>query len=234
MKESITSGPLRIIMTADGSHTIFVPHLNESYHSTFGALTESMHVFIREGFHRLNGYESVSVFEIGFGTGLNALLTYLEAAKGRINICYHAIENQPLKSGIVDLLNYPDLLPGREVTAEIFDKMHRAAWDSYVPIGPGFTLHKIKADLSTYDPVFRSHIVYFDAFAPARQPEMWRKENFQKISNIMHPGGILVTYCVQGAVKRNLKATGFQVEILPGPPGKRHILRAMKDPEHGR
>ncbi|MBN2481984.1 MAG: tRNA (5-methylaminomethyl-2-thiouridine)(34)-methyltransferase MnmD [Bacteroidales bacterium] len=221
------SEPLHIRTTADGSHTVFFSQLNEHYHSTFGALTESMHVFIRAGFDCLSGYKAVTVFEVGFGTGLNALLTLIATAKNNCTTVYHTIEDHPLDEKLIHLLNYADLLPGR-TTVEIFHKLHRAPWDSCVHIDKRFILHKIKADFLVFNPGFHYDIVYFDAFAPAKQPEMWRKDNFEKIYTMLNPGGILVTYCVQGEVKRNIKATGFQLETLPGPPGKREMLRAKK------
>ena len=222
------SEPLQLITTGDGSNTIFVPWLNEHYHSVYGAITESMHVFVEAGFNFLRECKSVSVFEIGFGTGLNALLTFEAAARRKTNTLYHTIEEHPLDKKLYMLLNYADLLPGPATTAEAFQKIHEATWDSYVSVGSGFTLHKIKSDFLTYNPVFHYDIVYFDAFAPAKQPEMWRKEHFKKLYQMLNPGGLLVTYCVQGQVKRNLKASGFYVETLPGPPGKREILRAWK------
>lgn len=222
------SESLQLIITRDGSHTVFVPHLNEHYHSTFGAMRESMHIFIQEGFNCMGDRKSFSVFEIGFGTGLNALLTYAAAVKKKNSITYHAIEKHPLDNRVIHDLNYTNLISDRKKSGNAFKQIHQAAWDTYVSIDPCFTIHKIKADFLTYIPAFHYDVVYYDAFGPAKQPEMWRKENFNKIHRMLNPEGILVTYCVQGQVKRNLKATGFHVEILPGPAGKRHMLRARK------
>ncbi len=221
------SESLQLITTRDGSHTIYVPRLNEHYHSTFGAANESTHIFIQAGFNCMGDRKSFSVFEIGFGTGLNALLTYA-ACKNKNNIIYHAIEKHPLDNQLLHELNYTNYIFDRKMSVNAFKQIHQASWDTYVSINPCFTIHKIKADFLTYIPDFHYDVVYFDAFAPAKQPEMWRRKNFNKIYRMLNPRGILVTYCVQGQVKRNLRASGFHVEILPGPQGKRHILRARK------
>lgn len=222
------SESLQIITTRDGSHTIFVPCISEHYHSIFGAVRESTHIFIQAGFNFLSDRKSFSVFEIGFGTGLNALLTYVAAAKKRNKIIYHAIEKHPLDNRLLHDLNYTNFISDRKKSGNAFKLMHQAAWNTYVSIDPCFTIHKIKDDFLTYSPSFHYDVVYFDAFAPAKQPEMWRKENFNKIYHMLNPEGILVSYCVQGQVKRDLKTTGFHVEILHGPQGKRHMLRARK------
>lgn len=213
--------------TADGSNTLFVPELDEHYHSVKGALTESQHIFIQMGLNHSQA-ESPHVLEIGFGTGLNAFLTLLEAEKQQRKVCFTSIERYPLKEDIVRKLGYPEIIAPEK--SEKFYALHTAPWNQSVEISPCFTLHKIEGDFTHFD--FQSHydVVYFDAFAPEKQPEMWSQPLFDRLYRQMNPGGILTTYCAKGVVRRMLQAAGFTVERLPGPPsGKREILRASKD-----
>lgn len=218
---------IKLEPTADGSNTLYVPELNEHYHSVKGALTESKHIFIQMG---LNYSQAVNlrVLEIGFGTGLNAFLTLLEAEKSQRTIHFTSIERFPLSEEIVRKLAYPETIAPEE--CEKFYTLHTASWNQEVKISPYFTLHKIEGDFTHFS--FREYydVVYFDAFAPEKQPEMWSQTLFNNLYNQMNPGGILTTYCAKGVVRRMLQTAGFTVERLPGPPGgKREILRATKE-----
>lgn len=217
---------IQIEQTADGSNTLFVPELNEHYHSVKGALTESEHIFIRTGLQHCP-LDSVNVLEIGFGTGLNAFLTLLEAEKTGRHILYTTLERYPLDRQTVEQLHYPELIAPDK--ADLFFALHRATWDTPQTITPQFTLLKIETDFTQFLFKYRYNVVYFDAFAPEKQPEMWNKKLFDYLYNVIYPGGILTTYCAKGAVRRMLQEAGFNVERLPGPPGgKREILRATK------
>jgi tRNA U34 5-methylaminomethyl-2-thiouridine-forming methyltransferase MnmC len=225
---------VRIVITGDDSNTLFVPELNEHYHSTHGALTESLHVFIRSGLECFAGREEISIFEAGFGTGLNAFLTALSARRLGLKVRYFTLEKYPVDPQMVKLLNYPDLLKDAEDAAEVlFSAIHDAKWETMVEINPFFHLKKMNRDLCGYIPDTLYDLVYFDAFAPDKQPEMWTLEIMQRIVLAMKPGGIFTTYCVKGSVKRVLKECGLNVEKLPGPPGKREILRGRKGEVRG-
>ena len=212
--------------TADGSNTLFVPELNEHYHSVKGALTESEHIFIRMGLEH-HPSPSPRVLEIGFGTGLNAFLTLLYAEKAQRTVHYTTIERYPVAPDLISRLGYPErICPER---AEDFYALHRAAWEKDVPLTPYYILHKVQADFTSYSFPEQYDVVYFDAFAPEKQPEMWSRELFARLFAGLRTGGILTTYCAKGVVRRTLQAVGFTVERLPGPPGgKREILRASK------
>ena len=208
--------------TADGSATLYVPRLDEHYHSVKGARTESQHIFVDMGL-KACPVPAPHILEIGFGTGLNALLTLEEAERSHRTVHYTGVERYPLAWKEVEPLHYSD--------HPLFPAMHRAPWETDVPLTPGFTLHKMQVDareLSTH-PLPPVHVVYFDAFAPEKQPEMWDEALFRHLYQLMAPAGILTTYCAKGAVRRMLQSIGFRVERLPGPPGgKREILRAVK------
>ena len=213
-----------IKITGDGSATLFVPQLKEHYHSIHGAVQESMHVFIRMGLGELTPGD-IAVLEIGFGTGLNMLLTLLHGRNFR-SIGYHAVENDPLEWELVQLLKYEEYLSLPPETGEVFRKIHLADWNSTQKLSENFVLHKIGIDLTDYLPGSNFDLIYFDAFAPAVQPELWEEDVFIKLYRALHPGGILVTYCAKGEVRRKLQDIGYNVERLPGPPGKREMLRA--------
>lgn len=213
--------------TADGSDTLYVPELNEHYHSVKGALTESAHIFIQMGLNHAQA-ANPRVLEIGFGTGLNAFLTLLEAEKSQRAIHFTSIERFPLSEDIVRKLSYPETIAPEE--CERFYALHTAPWNQEVKISPYFTLHKIEGDFTHFSFSECYDVVYFDAFAPEKQPEMWSQPLFDNLYRQMNPGGILTTYCAKGVVRRMLQAAGFTVERLPGPPGgKREILRATKE-----
>ena len=216
----------KIEQTADGSFTLFVPEMNEHYHSVKGALTESLHIFIREGLQASRA-EAPAVLEFGFGTGLNAYLTLLEAERTGRKVFYTTLECFPLEEKLIQQLHYTDAASSRE--ADLFRELHRAAWNTPVDITPHFTLLKVETDATQYAFSDDYDVVYFDAFAPDKQPEMWSEELFSRIHAHLRPQGILTTYCAKGSVRRMLLAAGFEVERLAGPPGgKREILRARK------
>ena len=216
-----------IIITKDNSHTLFVPDLNEHYHSIFGAIKESMHVFINAGLRHI-GRRSTKIFEVGFGTGLNTLLTLVEALQSGMEVCYYAIDNYILDLTTIKQLNYPDLLLLDEETRQVFYRMHSQPWDKEIKLADNFKLIKIKSDITKFQITFQYDLVYFDAFAPDKQPGMWSSEIFKKLYNSLSEGGILVTYCAKGNVKRTLRSAGFTVTSIPGPPGKREMIRASK------
>ncbi len=210
--------------TEDGSATLFVPSLNEHYHSVKGAHTESQHIFVEMGLNASQATEP-RILEIGFGTGLNALLTLETVESASRKVYYTGVELYPLPWNTVAQLGYS--------TNPLFETLHTAPWEQDVAITPHFTLHKVQEDVATGHLSFvgnaRYDVVYFDAFAPEKQPEMWSEELFSHIFVILNKGGILTTYCAKGSVRRMLQAVGFLVERLPGPPGgKREILRAQK------
>lgn len=214
-----------IIITSDGSHTLYVADIDEHYHSINGALQESLHIFIKNGFETSTA-KHVNILEIGFGTGLNALLTAISAEKNKREVFYTAIEKYPLPQTITDILNYETLVTGAQ--HGILRQIHQVSWNCNHSITQHFTIRKIKADATKNIPEGKYHVIYFDAFAPNKQPEMWTKEIFEKIFLFTLKSGILVTYSAKGEVKRNLTSCGFNVAVLPGPPGKRHIIRAIK------
>ena len=215
-------------ISGDGSHTLFVPSLNEHYHSTRGAIRESRHVFIETGLQPCNKQE-IELLEIGFGTGLNAFLTLLEAEERGKKVTYTAIERYPLGLDEAKKLNYAEqLVPSRE---ELFLQLHASAWGDRVEITPTFHLKKLEMDvhqLSEYHPEALFDVIYYDAFAPGKQPGMWTREIFERLYALSDKGALLTTYCAKGDVRRMLQAVGYQVERLPGPPGKREMLRALK------
>lgn len=214
--------------TEDGSHTFFVPELDEHYHSTHGAIQESRHVFIDAGLRQCVKSE-INVLEIGFGTGLNAFLALLEAENKSKKIDFTSLELYPIPLSDAEKLNYADLIDSTK--KDVFDKLHRAEWGKWHQITLYFSLLKQQVDFSKpsdFHPENRFDVVFFDAFAPEKQPEMWTQAIFDKIYSLCNPDAVLTTYCAKGAVRRMLQASGFSVERLPGPPGKREMLRAVK------
>lgn len=215
--------------TADGSFTLKLKHYDEQYHSLHGALQESQHVFIKYGLRSFDvPPDPVCILEVGLGTGLNAFLTGREALLLKKPVFYDAIEAFPLKKSVTDQLDYPSLFP-EEWNRELFDRIHQAGPDQTLNIKNNFfircffqKLQLVNLKEDTY------HVVYFDAFGPDTQPEMWTPEIFEKVAASMKSGGRLVTYCVKGTVKRAMRAAGLKVEKLPGPPGKREMSRAIK------
>lgn len=211
--------------TADGSSTLCSARFGAHYHSLHGAVTESEHIFINAGLKAIIENQ-IDILEVGFGTGLNAALTASIAMENGLKINYTSLELFPLSSAEYDLLNYPTALPGQ--TAELWRIICSAPWDQEKKINEGFLVEKLKVDFTKWIPNKKFNLIYFDAFAPNDQPEMWEELQFRKIFDAMHSNGILVTYCVKGIVKQALSGAGFSLERLPGPPGKRHMLRARK------
>jgi tRNA U34 5-methylaminomethyl-2-thiouridine-forming methyltransferase MnmC len=215
-------------LSGDGSHTIFVPEVNEHYHSTFGAINESRHIFIEAGLNFIaQKTDKINILEIGFGTGLNALLTCLEAEKKSLLINYSSIELFPLKEDVFLKLNYSEQIQYQDIH-DIFIRLHQCFWDQEVFFSDHFSLLKMMISLQDYVPVNQYFdLIYFDAFGPDIQPEMWTLDVFKKMASGLKSGGVLVTYSSKGTVKRNMKEAGFIIEKLPGPVGKREILRGI-------
>ena len=211
----------RMKKTDDGSHTIYVPGLDEHYHSVNGAMTESEHIYTGAAFD-YSDKESVRVLEYGMGTGLNVLLTYMRATAGRRRVFYHAIEKYPLTKVELELLNLAEYSP------EIFKKIHESDWETEVQVSESFVLFKECADFREAAPTGLFDVIYYDAFAPEVQPALWTAEMFSKVYELAGPGAVLTTYSSRGQVRRNMKQAGFIVQKLPGPPGKREIVRATK------
>ncbi|MGL4908806.1 MAG: tRNA (5-methylaminomethyl-2-thiouridine)(34)-methyltransferase MnmD [Bacteroidales bacterium] len=213
-----------IISTDDGSFSVRNEMFNEAYHSHSGAILESNHVFIEAGFRQVKQNE-VSIFELGFGTGLNALLTLLEAQKTRQKIYYEAIELYPLAAELSSQLNYSSIL---RIDNQIFENICSAKWNTTVEITPNFTLCKKQCSLLDFRFIRKFDLVYFDAFSADTQAELWTESVFFDIYNAMNNNAVLTTYSSKGLVKRNLRAAGFIVQRLQGAGGKHHMLRAIK------
>lgn len=217
-----------IEITEDGSHTLYVPELDEHYHSTHGAIQESLHVYLEAGLHHC-GKPVINLLEIGFGTGLNAFLTLLDTKKSRETVKYTSLERYPVSFMDARMFNYSKLLnPSQE---EKFIQLHTCPWGEWVEITSNFHLKKLEMDASNLDkfqPETLFDVIYYDAFAPEKQSFMWTEEIFNRLYTLSNPGAVLTTYCAKGAVRRMLQSAGYQTERLPGPPGKREILRAVK------
>ena len=211
--------------TEDGSHTLYNQELDETYHSKHGAIQEANHVFILNGIQGLDAKE-VSILEVGFGTGLNAILTYAFAKKNRVQIDYTGIESSPLSEDIIDQLNYKNEI--KDFDLAIFNTMHSCNWNTNCKIDSHFSLIKSNIALQEYDTSKKFDVIYYDAFGPRAQKEMWEKSLFQKLYDMLNIGGKLVTYCAMGQFKRDLKFCGFVVNSVPGPPGKREMTVAYK------
>jgi len=219
----------KIITTKDGSNSLLVPALNEQYHSIHGAKQEAEHVFLKMGLEDSSiqahcNTNSISVFEVGFGTGLNALLSANWAILNNKKIEYTAIEKYPVSKEEFDQLNYGDLLG----EVELYNQISNSKWEEFVTINDHFKVKKIALDLIADELPKGFDVVYFDAFAPNKQSKLWEVSVFEKIYSIMTSKGVLVTYCCQGQARRNMIEAGFKVEKVQGPPGKREMLRARK------
>jgi tRNA U34 5-methylaminomethyl-2-thiouridine-forming methyltransferase MnmC len=212
-----------VVPTSDGSVTIHDLQFGESFHSSHGAVSESLHVFIKNGYDLMSSNE-IDILEIGFGTGLNCLLTIINKKQGQ-KIRYHAIEKFPLSSDENNALNYSQVL---NIEKNLFGKIIQQEWEIETEIESGFILKKNKVDLLEYMPPQMFDLIYFDAFSPNVQPELWTVEVFKKLYDSLHKNGILTTYSSKGDVKRALRSAGFFVKRIVGPIGKRHILRATK------
>ena len=222
----------KIITTSDGSKTIQIEDWNEQYHSIHGAINEANHVFIKHGllFYcseiKDNQSEGINILEIGFGTGLNAFLSLIETERQRLIIDYVGIEAYPITSGEIEQLNYVELIS--ESHRSLFNKMHETSWEEAHDISNSFRLEKQQKLFKDITDNNRYDIVYFDAFGARVQPELWTEEIFKLMYQTLKTNGILVTYAAKGSVRRAMQAVGFEVERLPGPPGKREMLRAQK------
>ena len=218
---------LRVEATGDGSQTLYSDRFAAHYHSTHGAHQESEHVFISAGLDRFLALHPsrtrVSILEFGLGTGLNALLTYTHAQRRSIDIYYHGLEAYPPDPALMAQLDY-----ARAGDPEVFRKIHAASWSHEHSLGRHFMLYKELVTFEAYQPSRTFDLVYFDAFGPRTQPDLWTEEVLSTAADSLERGGILVTFCAQGAFKRALRAVGFEVERLPGPPGKREMTRATK------
>jgi len=217
----------KIIVTKDGSHSISIPELGVTYHSLHGAIRESIHVFIEAGFKFLIKdlfTPTINILEMGFGSGLNAFLTAIESEKIKRKVYYTALEKFPIPIEEAEELNYSKML-GHE---ELFRKFHRSNWNEHLMISEYFCFQKENICLQNLSTSQQFNLIYYDAFAPNAQPELWTKEIFDKLFHVLEPHGVFVTYCSKGDVRRALIAAGFDVKKLPGPPGKREMLRAIK------
>lgn len=215
-----------IITTADGSKTIQLRDWEEQYHSKHGAVQEAYHVFINHGLEIFKD-EEVSILEIGFGTGLNAFITLLESEKLNLNVSYTGVEAFPVVLDEIEELNYVSVLQADEKEA-CYNKMHSCKWEETHSIAANFSLLKQKKFFKDINDVNCYNLIYFDAFGARVQPELWTVEVFKNMYTALKPGGYLVTYSAKGSVRRAMQEVGFAVERLPGPPGKREMLRARK------
>jgi tRNA U34 5-methylaminomethyl-2-thiouridine-forming methyltransferase MnmC len=221
---------ITLVLSKDGSHTLLNTSLNETYHSRNGALQEALHVYIKNGLLVFKELEKVVVLEVGFGTGLNALLTWNKAEELKLKVEYHTLEPLPIEKNITSQLNYPSLLEVDEPhSAERFKHLHEAAWEEAVVMSEFFTIYKYKSTLeekivspNTFN------VCYFDAFAPNHQEDVWSETNLKKVYDSLVEGGILTTYCAQSIFKRALRAVGFTVEALDGPKWKREMTWGRK------
>jgi tRNA U34 5-methylaminomethyl-2-thiouridine-forming methyltransferase MnmC len=216
-----------IIQTLDGSTTIHLIEWNECYHSKHGAIQEAQHVFIQNGLS-LFPNQTVAILEIGFGTGLNAFITFLESQKLNQSINYVGVEAYPVNASEVVAMNYVDEL-NAGLQNVIFEQMHQSNWDEKVILNPEFELTKRKQFFNDINDFEQFDLIYFDAFGYRVQPELWSTAIFKKMYDALKPGGKLVTYAARGVVKRSMIEVGFSVEKLPGPPGKREMFRASKE-----
>jgi tRNA U34 5-methylaminomethyl-2-thiouridine-forming methyltransferase MnmC len=216
------------MITEDGSQTLYLPELDEHYHSIHGAIGESLHIYIEQGLLHA-GKKKLSILEIGFGTGLNAYLSFCYGQTENIDIEYCSLEKYPLTRQEYELLNYPNIIFTQY--SHVFTSLHEAEWDKEVKISDNFHLKKIHDDLLTFQfnefPKF--DLVFYDAFAPGKQPEMWTEDILHKVAATVKKEGVIVTYCAKGSVRRTLAESGFIMERIPGPKGKKEILRGKKN-----
>lgn len=212
--------------TKDGSTTLYVADINETYHSSHGAMQEAKHVFIMNGLELLSK-DCIHVLEVGFGTGLNALLTSDFSVRNKQQINYVGLETVPLKIEIIDKLNYLEYEPS--LSKSFFLEIHSSDWEKKNSIHEFLTIEKINSSVQEFVPENDFDIVFYDAFGPRAQSEMWEKEIFEKLYGVISNNGILVTYCAMGQFKRDLKSVGFTVKNVPGPPGKREMTIAIKE-----
>lgn len=219
---------MALIVTQDGSHTIYSEQYGVTYHSRYGAVTESAHVFIDAGLrYKAVVQQEIEILEVGFGTGLNAFMTWIEAERRNLEIGYTGIEAFPVSGKEVAGFNFPAQLNMPDRKSD-FLRLHRSAWEYPVVLSEHFTLTKHRTRLEAYTPDQTFDLIYFDAFAPQAQPELWAEAILARMYEALNPDGVLVTYCAKGDFKRTLKKVGFEVECLQGPPGKREMTRGGK------
>lgn len=214
---------MKLITTDDGSNTVLIPSIGETYHSTFGAIQESEHVFIEAGL-RLCRKKRLTLLEIGFGSGLNAYLTMIYAVNNDLEVHYHAVERYPIDDALASELNFVS----RYGRADEFASLHRAEWNAEVRINDRFFITKHLADFTAMDRLPQFDVCYFDAFSPDKQPEMWALDRFELLYRYAEDEAILTTYCAKGQARRNMQKAGFVVERIQGAKGKREMLRAKK------
>ena len=226
-----------VVITADGSSTIHLPDWDEQYHSKHGAIQDAYHVFIKHGLHHCcclerseepqQKKENISILEIGFGTGLNAFITLLESEKLNVNIDYFGVEAYPISTDKIEQLNYPKQLQS-EKNEVLFNELHQVSWEEKHHVSQHLSLTKQKKFFNDIEDTNKFNLIYFDAFGARVQPELWTEAIFKKMYDALKSEGVLVTYSAKGSVRRAMQAVGFTVERLPGPPGKREMLRATK------
>jgi len=217
-----------IFITSDGSSSIFIPELKETYHSKHGAIQEAYHVFINNGLDQFADHAIINILEIGFGTGLNCFITYLESKRRNLKVKYDGVEAYPLEAEDISQLNYVQELKATN-ESKIFGKLHSISLDKNYHINDDFYLIKRKQYFKEIDDKNGFDLIYFDAFGANVQPELWSVEIFKKMYNSLKNKGVLVTYSAKGSVRRAMQQVGFKVERLPGPPGKREMLRGIKN-----
>jgi len=222
---------IKLIETEDGSHSLYVPELNETYHSFHGAYRESIHVFFLYGldhwFMHHPHKQPIRIFEVGFGTGLNAWLALVWAEQNKLPLLYHTIEPFPIPEDIYTKLNYTSIDEDLSHFKGQFDRLHKAPWNEGGALTEYFNMKKDQTTLEEAQ-LYPTDVVFFDAFAPSKQPELWAKDLLKKVVDAMSPGAVFVTYCAKGQLKRDLTELGLKVETLPGPPGKKEMIRGTK------
>lgn len=227
----MSTSKLKIITTEDGSHSLYNEELKETYHSFHGAFKESIHVFMLYGLDSWVAEnptkKPIRIFEVGFGTGLNAWLTLVWAEQNQIPVLYHSIEPYPLSGEIYSQLNYGDMDDAIFHYKPYLQRLHKAEWDKGIIMSEYFNMKKEKISLEEVK-LYPSDVVFYDAFAPSKQPGMWSITVLSKVCNALNPGGIFTTYCATGQLKRDLKSLDLTVETLPGPPGKKEMTRGWK------
>lgn len=218
---------LQLLTTKDGSPTLKSTKFGVTYHSIHGAIQESEHVFINAGYRYFADKNQLSILEIGLGTGLNAYMTFLENNGAGKQVTYTGIEAFPISEEQASRLNYSELL-GDDVFGGVFSRIHDCSFEKAIQLSEDFSFEKRLMKFEALKDQSLYHIIYFDAFGPNTQPELWNEELLTTMYDALLPGGILVTYCAKGVVKRTLKSIGFSIEALAGPPGKREMTRAVK------
>jgi tRNA U34 5-methylaminomethyl-2-thiouridine-forming methyltransferase MnmC len=218
-----------LITTTDGSHSLLSPQFKVAYHSHHGAIQETKHVFIEAGLlFQFEMKQPLQILELGLGTGLNAFMTFLSANSIKSPVSYTSLEQYPISWELAQQCNYVQQLEATEHQS-VFQQIHCSSFREWQTWSPLFRFRKFDTDALIFHSDEKYSLVYYDAFAPESQPELWTAEMFSKIFDLMTAGGVLVTYCAKGQVKRALKQVGFKIVALPGPPGKREMTRAVRE-----